>query len=272
MTVAAAPAVFSIGNVISRTFSVLGRNAVLLLLLSVLLVGIPTAIVNVLQMTLLSGSNRADLFTPLNIGLGLLGMLIGVASNAVLQAAVIYATVDDLSGRKASLGDSLAVGLRYFLPLLGISIIVGAGCFVGAIFFIIPGVLLALALSVAAPVAVMERTGVFGALGRSVELTRNNRGAIFVLGLAYVVVLWIVEMVIAAVIGGFGFASIASSARVGAMSADSLQAFKWISMGLALLTSTLLASLSSAGIASIYFELRQTKEGVGAQQLAAVFD
>jgi hypothetical protein len=33
-----------------------------------------------------------------------------------------------------------------------------------------------------------------------------------------------------------------------------------------------IASLASAGLASVYFELRQIKEGVGAEQLAAVFD
>jgi len=32
------------------------------------------------------------------------------------------------------------------------------------------------------------------------------------------------------------------------------------------------SSLAAAGLAAIYFELRQTKEGVGAEQLAAVFD
>jgi hypothetical protein len=39
-----------------------------------------------------------------------------------------------------------------------------------------------------------------------------------------------------------------------------------------LVLTTLFASISSAGIASIYFELRQTKEGIGAAQLASVFD
>ena len=42
-TAAAAPTGFSIGRVISRPFGVLGRNFVPFLLLSVLLVGLPTA-------------------------------------------------------------------------------------------------------------------------------------------------------------------------------------------------------------------------------------
>ena len=56
-----------------------------------------------------------------------------------------------------------------------------------------PGVLLALAWSVAAPVLVMERTGVFGAFTRSAELTRNHRGAIFALAILAGVVGFIIQ-------------------------------------------------------------------------------
>lgn len=271
MTAVAAPEAFSIGRVINRLFGVLGRNLWLLLLLSILLVGLPTAIVSVVQLSLFS-ANTADPFGAARLVIGVAAFLVSIASNAVLQAAVIHVTVNDLSGRRPELGESLAVGLRYFLPLLGISLIAGIGCFVGAIFFIIPGVLLALALSVAAPAEVMERVGVFGALGRSVELTRNNRGSIFVLALAYVVVMWIVEAVMGGVAIAIGFSSVrAASATPGQLPAG-FQTFQWLSAGLGVVLNTLLASLSSAGVASIYFELRQTKEGVGAEQLAAVFD
>jgi hypothetical protein len=275
MTAVAAQESFAIGRVINRLFGVLGRNLWLLLLLSVLLVGLPTAAVNVAQLSLFS-VNTADPFGAARLAIGVVAFLVSIASNAVLQGAVIHVTVNDLSGRRPELGESLAVGLRYFLPLLGISLIAGIGCFIGAIFFIIPGVLLALALSVAAPAEVMERTGVFGALGRSFELTRNNRGSIFVLGLAYIVVMWIVEMVVGGVVATVGFSSIASSVRSASATPGQLpegfRTIQWLSMGLGLVVSTLLASLSSVGVASIYFELRQVKEGVGAEQLAAVFD
>lgn len=275
MTAIAAPAGFSMGQVINRLFSVLGHNIVQFLLLSALLVGLPTALVNVVEIGLVP-TNPTSPFTSerfeLGFGIGLAAALFSLACNAVLQAAVIHATVNDLTGRRANLGESLAVGLRYFLPLVGITLIAGIGCFVGAVFFIVPGVLLALALSVAAPAAVMERTGVFGALSRSIELTRNHRGAIFALSLGYFVVVWLIEMVVGALIAAFSFASLAGGGRAVVAGGQGLQTLQWVSVGLGLVMSTLLASVSSVGIASIYFELRQAKEGVGVEQLAAVFD
>ena len=39
-----------------------------------------------------------------------------------------------------------------------------------------------------------------------------------------------------------------------------------------LISQTLSALVGATGVASVYYELRQVKEGVGAEQLAAVFD
>ena len=260
-----AAADFSMGRVINRLFSVLGRNLVMFLLLSALLVGLPTGLVNVAQLSLRDTSATGAAIAA-QIALIFGGILVSIACNAVLQGAVIHATVNDLAGRRASFGESLAVGLRFLLPLVGISLIVAVCCTVGVIFFIVPGILLALVWSVAAPAEVMERVGVFGALGRSRELTRNHRAAIFALAIGYIVVLWIVEMVLGAAI----FAFIMSS---GALTAGHMPpSLVWGQAGIGVVGNTLLASLSSAGIASIYFELRQAKEGVGVEQLAAVFD
>lgn len=273
MTAITAPEAFSMGRVINRLFSVLGHNIVQFLTLSALLVGAPTLVVSVGQMLLFSSISPADVFAPGRLALAGVGFLVSIAANAVLQAAVIHASVNDLTGRKAAIGESLAVGLRYFLPLLGISIIVGIGCAVGFVLLIVPGVLLALALSVAAPAAVMERTGVFGALDRSIALTRNHRGAIFLLAIAYIIVMWIIEMAIGAVVGAFAFTGFEGAAGAAPDHLpQGLQAVRWGSAVAGVVINTLLASLSSIGIASIYFELRQAKEGVGADQLAAVFD
>jgi len=268
-TAEAASAGFSIGRVINRLFSVLGRNLVMFLLLSALLVGAPTALVNIGQLSMGTTAASGTVFAA-QLALVFGGLIVSLVCNAMLQGAVIHATVNDLAGRRASFGESLAVGLRYFLPLVGISLIVGIGCGFGLIFFIIPGILLALVWCVAAPAEVMERAGVFGALSRSRELTRDHRGAIFVLGLGYFVVVWIVEAAITAValtIGlGAGFTAAGGRALAG------VQTLAWVQAGFGLVGNTLLASLSSAGIASIYFELRHAKEGVGVEQLAAVFD
>jgi hypothetical protein len=279
MTVAAAPAGFSMGRVISRLFGVLSRNIVLFLLLSALLVGLPTGVFGYIQlsvMTPLMGGAPGDpsalmsnLFSPLRIGIGAAAWLASVIGNAVLQGAVIHATVSDLSGRRPTFGECLGTGFRFFLPLVVITLIFGI-CFVfGLLVFIVPGVLLALAWCVAAPAEVMERTGIFGAFSRSAELTRNNRGAILGLAVALVFAEWVLQSLISGVLGiGMG----ASAAATPGLAGGAFQSFFVFQTITSLTLATLFASVSQAGIASVYFELRQAKEGVGVEQLAAVFD
>ena len=280
MTAAAAPESFSMGRVISRLFGVLSRNIVLFLLLSALLVGLPTGVFGYIQlsvMTPLTGASppgdpsalMSNLFSPLRLGIGAAAWLASVIGNAVLQGAVIHATVSDLSGRRPTFGECLGTGFRFFLPLVVIGLIF-AVCFVfGLLIFIVPGVLLALAWCVAAPAEVMERSGVFGSFARSADLTRNHRGAILGLAVALVFSEWVLQSLISGFIGvGMGAgASAAPGLASGAL--QSLFVFQTITN---LVLATLFASVAQAGVASVYFELRQAKEGIGAEQLAAVFD
>jgi hypothetical protein len=274
MTTAPSPEVFSFGRVISRLFGVLQRNLVTFLLLSVLLVGLPTAVVNLLKLT---GGTWAPLgfsdgptrffLDGTNVLVAAIAGLVGIVGHAMLQGAVIHASVSDLSGGRASFGECLATGFRFFLPLFCIGLIVGICCGFGLLIFIVPGVLLALAWSVAAPAEVVERAGILGALGRSVVLTRNHRGAILGLAVIYVVALWIVQSALSG--------SMMVSAGLGASGTQPGQGFQNLMLLqtiVQLVLTTLFASVSSAGIASIYFELRHAKEGIGAEQLAAVFD
>jgi hypothetical protein len=280
MTALPAAAGLNIGQVISRLLGVVGRNFMLILLLALLLVGLPGAMLAYAQIGVLgdmqSAQNSADpsaafanLFSPLRIGLGIAGALIGVVGNAALQGAVIHASVSDLSGRRATFGDCLATGFRFFLPVFCIGLIVAICCFFGYVIFVVPGVMLGLAWCVAAPAEVVERTGIFAALSRSADLTRNNRAAIFALIIAFFVAVFIVQMVLNAVnqIGlGFGGAAMLRSG------APDLRNFVAVQSVTAVVLQVAISSLASAGIAAIYFELRQAKEGVGADQLAAVFD
>jgi hypothetical protein len=282
MTTVATPAGFSMGRVISRLFGVLGRNLVLFLLLSVLLVGLPTAVFGYVQLSVMTpliatpGTPPADpaalmnsLFSPFRIGIGVAAWLASVIGNAVLQGAVIHATVSDLSGRRPTFGECLGTGFRFFLPLVAIGLIFGV-CFVFGLFiFIVPGVLLALAWCVAAPAEVMERAGVFGSFTRSAALTRNNRGAILGLAIALVFAQWVVQSLISGVLGiGMG-AGAAATAGAAGNSFQNLFVYQTIT---SLVLATVFASVGQAGVASVYFELRQSKEGVGADELAAVFD
>jgi hypothetical protein len=243
----------------------------------VLLVGLPTAVVNLLKLTAIAPGGDVGIpngswevyLNGADVRLGAAAGLIGIVGNAMLQGGVIHASVSDLSGRRATFGECLATGFRFFLPLFCIGLVVGICCTFGLLIFIAPGVMLALAWSVAAPTEVVERTGIFGALGRSVVLTRNHRGAILGLFVIYFIAVAIVQ----AMLGGMLAASLGLGASgLGAQPGEGFENLTLMQTIINLVLTTLFAGVSSAGIASIYFELRQTKEGIGAEQLASVFD
>ena len=111
----------------------------------------------------------------------------------------------------------------------------------------------------AVPALVVEKTGVFGAFGRSAELTKGHRWAIF--GLALVV--WLISILLGLAIiplqsvlllpGGGIFAEVPRLIVSG-------------------LVNVITTTITAAGTAAVYYELRSIKEGIGPEQLAAVFD
>ena len=242
---------FDIGRVIARAFGVIGRNLAVFAALALLLSGLPTALLGLARTGLLPSTGALDL------GLSwswLFNMLIG----AWLQAALIRGSISDLNGARAAFGECLGTATGDILPLIGVSILTTVICVMGLFFFIVPGIILALILSVSAPVRLVERTGVFAALGRSGDLTRNHRGAIFLLFLLYGVGLAVGGIVLSLATAPLTLAGPAAVVIRAVVIEPAVGAFT--------------ALIGAAGIASIYFELRTVKEGVGVEALAAVFD
>ena len=264
MTDIAQPAGLDIGRVIQETFSVLGRHFVTFLILALILVGIPRAVIGLIQAAAL----RSALST-LNSGgfsfggpvfyWGLLGALVAVVTGAILQASIISGAASDLNGRPVSVSDSLRIGLRAFLPLIGLSILLGIAVWIGLILLIVPGVLMALAWCVAVPAYVIEQPGVFASFERSAELTRGNRLRIFGLACIFLVAAIIVGIVVGALGGILSFASGGLFVYVNAAIISPV-------------ISALVAALGATMSAVLYVELRRVREGAGPSALSAVFD
>ena len=245
---------FEIARVLARMFGVIGRNFQVFAYLALALSGLPSLGAALLQ--------RGLLFLPFGGeagGFNALGWIVNLVINTLLQAAVIHATVSDLNGRRASLGDCLETALRNVLPLIGIGVATTVAAFLGLLLFVVPGVILALALCVAAPAQVVEDHGVFQALGRSSDLTRNHRWAILLLFILFAVAFAILR----------AFAEIPPLALAVASpgAADLVR-----DLVVTPLLQALGALVGAAGAASIYFELRTIKEGVGAEALAKAFE
>lgn len=277
MTAASITGRFDIGRVISRLAKVLGDNFVAFVLLAVLLVGLPAVALTSSQLLYTSpaafvglspGSVFQSIFSPARVIWFFATLFVRAAANMVLQGAVIYGAVTYLMGRRPTFAECLATGLQFLLPLLGIAIVSAAGEFIGYVFLIVPGVILSLAWCVAAPAAVVERKGVFDALARSLDLTRGHRLAIF--GLA--IVLFFVEFILGVVLSAALGVSSSATALANLRAEAPFGGLFWAQSVTSFVEQTLIACVTSAGVASIYFELRQAKEGLGVNDLAAVFD
>ncbi len=236
-----------IGRVLTNTFGVISRNPVVFLGLSLLIVGLPNA-----AMQLIQGSPDAiagAFASPTVIITSIVGFFVFLFLSVVLQATLIVATLNDLGSKEINLGACISEAIRKFLPLFGLGLLFGLGIALGFMLLIVPGVILYLMWIVAAPVMMAEDKGIIESFKRSAELTSGSKGMIFLLMIIFVVV--------AAVIGGIG----------GALSFFSVTA----SVIIATIVNTITGALQGAGIASIYVDLRTAKEGTDSSTLADVF-
>jgi hypothetical protein len=257
---------FDMGRVISGTFAVIGRNFVPFALLALLLGGLPSLLAGLFNLRFAS---EAATFQPRWIGGSLIGGLVMLAAAYVLQAAIVHATVTDLNGRRVVLGDSLKVGVRNCLPLIGLAILTGLGVAIGLVLLIVPGLILMVMWSVAVPAKVVEKIGVIEAFTRSRDLTRGRRWPIFGLFVLYAIAAGVLNAVILAAFAPFALGrSLPTSASVDGVA----QSLNLVQLVADPLVATITTLVSTAGLATLYFELRGSREGVGPEALASVFD
>lgn len=256
---------FEMGRVISGTFEVIGRNFVPFSLLALLLGGLPNLLVGLAQMRFLVGHAT---FEPRIVGGSVVGGLIMLVAAFVLQAAIVHATVTDLNGRRVVLGDSLRIGLRNCLPLIGLAILMALGIALGFVLLIVPGFILMVVWSVAVPSKVVEKLGVVQAMQRSRDLTRGRRWPIFGLFVLYAIGNWMLSALVVAASGPFSPLAPASGDAVTVVG-GSVSIIQVIGSAVIATIGTL---ISTAGGAVLYSELRGSREGVGPEALASVFD
>ncbi len=258
--VAVGDARFDFGRVVGQTFGLIGRNFFAFAILALLLVGVPRFAMMYAQATVLA--ERPDL-----MGMVLLvGGLVSLVTTYILQGSLTRASVDDLSNKGANMGAALGDGLRYFFPLFIVALLVGLGVLVGFIFFVIPGLFLMVRWAVSAPAVVVEREGPTHSIGRSADLTEGYRWAVFGLILLYVVFAYAISIGLGMVLAATDSFGVQGA---GIMTKD---AAGYIFAGSSSIVEALTSLVGTVGMASLYFELRRVKEGVGIDELAKVFE
>jgi len=246
---------FEMGRVVQRTFETIVRNFGLFAVASLILIGVPNLLFALLFPGLYGTTAvRMGAVSPLNFFL--IAVVVGIVwilLTQVLQAVLIRATVFDLAGQKADLGETLAIALKLTLPLIGLAILVSLGIGFASILLIFPGIMLYCAWAVAVPALVEERQGVLASLSRSSELTKGYRWKIFALVLVYLVIVWVI------------------SAATGLVAFTGGGALSMAQLVLRAIISSATTMISAAGVAAMYVELRASKEGASFENLAEIF-
>ena len=128
-----------------------------------------------------------------------------MATSLVLGSIVFSGAISGMikvgNGESTSVGDCFAMGVKKFLPVLGLLVLWILGIYAGFILLLVPGCILVAMWSVAMPALLAEDTGVIGAFGRSRALTKGSRWQIFLLLLIVVLLLYGALGVMMALIG-----------------------------------------------------------------------
>jgi hypothetical protein len=179
--------------------------------------------------------------------------IVGVLGQAIITAAAL----DHLYRRRVDVRASFATALDLLLPVFGFYLLGFLMIVAGLVLLVVPGVVVALALTVGLPAMLEERLGVVTAMSRSRDLTRDSRLRI----LALILIGAMIYAGASALLG-------APVAIAGEQSGIPRAALLVIDAVLA----TFGALLTGAFTAALYAELRLVKEGPGGAALTGVFE
>ncbi len=150
-----------VGRVISETFAIYAKHAVVLILLAVVIFGV-VGIIN------------AFLYDEGGILFNLIIQVLNLLASAIYAGMVVRVVQHHRAGTAATIGETF----ESVTPVLGIlilnGILKGIAVTIGFFLLIIPGIFLATIWSVTSPSIVVERSGIIDAFGRSWELVKDD--------------------------------------------------------------------------------------------------
>lgn len=238
-------ATFRIGAVLSKTFTVLGRQFGKFFLLS-LLPMIPALLFTLLTISAARNGTPVAGFGIWSAAAGIITFILQI----IAQATTLFGAFQEMRGQPFTVGDSTAMGLRRAVPVIGVALLAGILTGLAALLLVIPGIIVLCMLYVAIPACVIEKLGVTASLGRSSNLTKGYRWPIF--GIMLLVA--VVGLIIMFVLGFLTF---------GNFVALQILVFAW---------KVIATAFGAVLAAVIYHDLRVAKEGIDIENLANIFD
>jgi Membrane domain of glycerophosphoryl diester phosphodiesterase len=216
--------------------------------------------------TILVGSTDPNAFNvnvdSSNSGSAVAGRIIDQLLSSVAAALAIAACFKAISaaylGERAGVRDSLRYAAGRFLPLIVAYIVVVVILIPAFVALIIPGIWLAVKLSMTFPAVVCEKAGPFRAIGRSWALTKDNWWRVFGALVVFLVLMFVITIALGAVLGAV------------LLSSDTISevAFAILTTLIGLLIAAITYPLWAAIVTVLYYDLRVRNEGFDLQLLA----
>lgn len=174
----------SVGEIMDGGFVIFRRYFGTLMAILVVCEGIPLALM------IYSGLATAGVnFTPANIGLFLLAWLLFGIGGLIAAGAIVHVISEGYLGREPTVGGALTFALGKIWGILVAGIVKYLLIGLAALFFIVPGIIVACGFAVVTQAVVLESGSALDAIGRSWRLTKGFKGKALILGfIIYVLV------------------------------------------------------------------------------------
>ncbi len=249
---------FAISRVVARAMEATKRNFALFVMLALVLSGAPQA-----GLVYVRSYSWTDWYNGPAWLLTAGATVILVGASLVLVGALTHASLTDMAGKKVTLSESLAGGFRHGFSLLALNIFTSVGVLIGLALLIVPGAILAVRWAAAAGPIVAEGMAPMQAMGRSAELSRTHRWAIFALILLYVGFLFAISAAEDAIVQALFNAEPLIVAGVSVATIGTVAT--------TMIAATLSSVVGVVGAAGLYCELKRVKEGPEVETIAEVF-
>jgi hypothetical protein len=196
-------------------------------------------------------------------------MVLYLGASAASQGATVVAVSKVHLGTGTSISEAFAGIKGRILYLALIMIGVGIGVGIGFVLLIVPGIILALMWALTIPVAVLEDKGLRDATSRSAELTKGNRGRIFMIYFLFIVLMYIIILLWEVPI----FAAIGILARNGARPMTVLPVWTQVALPVCtFLSQCLVGPLLTIALSLVYYDQRVRKEAFDLQLMMSTID
>jgi hypothetical protein len=254
----------STGELLDRTFSLYRSHFVLFLGIFALPHLAVLAFQCVAAVVQTPGLQPFQMFTTLTWTWG--AIVLSMVATAAAHAATVISVSQVYLDRSAGILDSFSkvkgqIGGVIWLSI-SVSFLVGLAC----IALIVPGILLALRWSLAVPVKVLENKTSGEAMSRSSELSKGNRGRIFVIWILFFVFSiafsLLLQWPIKLAAGVSGFAALQHSTAI----------WRVASLVVTYISQCLAGPLATIAFSLVYYDERVRKEAFDMQLMMSTLD